>query len=149
MTTQRQRILAYLRSHPHGADDDLLARELGILERRYDRVAGKIVNRLADADMPSTTGLAATNPGRPVRISRVVMLDEEEVLQRFAYAGEVELTEDQVKQTLEEVVRREGWEVIIRWDRAHGIDIVAHRGTERLVLQRWARVLSHRVSYES
>jgi hypothetical protein len=64
MPTQRELILEYLRAHPQGADDDLLAIKLGIphrqavnklcrqleqqgvIVRRHSSVEGKIVNRL-------------------------------------------------------------------------------------------------------
>lgn len=157
MATQRERVLAYLRAHPDGADDDLLACELGIahrqavnqtcrqlastgvLVRRHDPAAGKIVNRLADAAVraaaPAAPPHQLTNPPGSIQVSRLVTLDGGEALRRFVYAGEAELTEDQVKQAMEAALRREGWEVDTRWGRAHGIDIEARRGAERLVLE--------------
>lgn len=156
MATQRERILEYLRARPNGADDGVLAGQLGIaprqtvnqiclqlarqgvLVRGVDRATGRFVNRLADAS--SVPAPAAPRPPRAgltdaMPASRRVTIEVAEEIRRFAYAGEVHLTEDQVKEALEAMLRNEGWRVGTHWGRAHGIDIDAHRGAERLVIE--------------
>jgi hypothetical protein len=153
MVTHRERILAYLQAHPRGADDDLLARELGIaprqsvnqtcrqlassgvLVRRHDPTAGKILNILASAAASTTTRQPTSYPAASFQNSRLVTLDGQEALQQFVYTGEIGLTEDQVKQAVGVVLRREGWKDVTRWGRERGIDIEARRGAERMVLE--------------
>lgn len=157
MATQTERILNYLAAHPRGANDDLLASELGIAHRQAvnqtcrrlasqgilmrdrDPVSGKIINRMSDGDgtavAPATSSVSAANRPEAVPVTRVVTLAGDQAVRQFVYAGEVDLTEDQVKQAVEGALRQESWNVDTRWGRAHGIDIEARRGAERLVLE--------------
>lgn len=45
------------------------------------------------------------------------------------------ITEDDVKRTLADKLRRDGWTVDIRWGRERGIDLDARRGSERLIIE--------------
>ncbi len=157
METHRERILRYLRTQPAGVDDDSLAKALQISERQtvnkicrtlrdkrlvvreYDPVVGKIVNRLIDHSidqahtpppLPSTTA-TVTITGRAC----LVPLNGKEAVLGFAYSGELELTEDQVKAAVTAVLQAAGWSVDVRWGHAPGIDIEARRGAERLMLE--------------
>jgi hypothetical protein len=127
---------------PHRQAVNQICRQLmkqGVVIRQPDPVTGKIVNRLVEhvADRqdalppPERTSptAALTGPARYVR------LNGEEAVRQFAYVGEVGLTEDQVKRTVAEILRADAWAVDMRWGRAHGIDIEARRGPERLVLE--------------
>lgn len=65
----------------------------------------------------------------------VVHLHDRVSVQRFGYAGELGVTEDAVKRSVSRALQADGWTVDVRWGHAHGIDIVAQRETERLVLE--------------
>jgi len=146
MPTNRERVIAYLRTHPEGADDDQLSLALGItprqqvnqicralatagiVSRREDLLS--VVTPKASASMAQvTTAIKAAATGQAVVIS------SEASIWQFAYAGEVGLSEDQVKKAVTAALQGQGWRVNTRWGQEHGVDIEAHRGDERLVLE--------------
>lgn len=155
MATHRERILNYLRANAAGADDDVLAAKLGIphrqavnqvchrleaeglVARRHDQDAGRIVNRLArgaDIEGSSVSSVTTTPPAHDAAV-RLLRLDGDAAVREFAYLGELQLSEDEVKLAVGAALVREGWNVGTRWGRAHGIDIEATRAGERLVLE--------------
>jgi hypothetical protein len=150
--THAERILDFLRSHPEGADDDQLAAALhiphreavnqtcrrlaagGQIVRRPDPVSGKLINRVMTegyAPLP----VQDVPPRPPVRTGQVLRFRDEDALRAFAYAGELKITEDQVKQAVHAVLQTAGWHVETRWGHLPGIDIEATRGTDRLVVE--------------
>ena len=154
MPTNRERILDYLSRHPQGADDDQIAAALGIGQRQQvnqicrglaasgiiarsaDHLSEKLVNR----HIASTVAAPAAPPmaqlvAAPVRSSRLVSLDDQAALLKFAYTGEVGLTEDQVKGAIESALGADGWKTTVMWGHAHGIDVEATRGADHLVLE--------------
>jgi hypothetical protein len=157
MATQRDRILDYLRSHPAGADDDVLARELGlpqrqtanmicrrleaqgILTRRPDRSTGKLVNVLTHSGANQAgTAPTPTPPSPPVTpavTGRLIPLQTEAALRELCYPGELGLSEDTVKGAVKVALEADGWTVDVRWGHEHGLDIEALRGPERLALE--------------
>lgn len=62
-------------------------------------------------------------------------LTDERAVRAFAYAGETAITEDEVKAAIDAALRQDGWETDVRWGHVHGIDIMARRGDNRLVLE--------------
>lgn len=153
MPTLRERVLDFLHTNPQGADDDVLAarvsapqrqsvnqvcRQLesqGLIVRRRDPVVGKIVNQLADSAAAPEPTVAPTVHGPNNGRASLVLLADAADIQRFAYAAEVRLAEDDVKRAMQAVLIQDGWQVDVRWGRAQGIDIEARRGAERLVLE--------------
>lgn len=127
----------------------------GLISRRRDLRLGKIVNQMAISATahpaqavptaaddvvaePATTSqtLPTTVPaeGTPI-VSRFVQLSSETALRQFAYSGESNLSEDRLKEAIRVAMEAEGWQVDVRWGRAHGIDIDARRGDERMVIE--------------
>ena len=49
--------------------------------------------------------------------------------------SKVDLSEDQIKEVLEEWLQDDGWEVQVAWGKQRGIDIDARRGSERWIIE--------------
>jgi hypothetical protein len=161
MPGHREEILAYLRRHLEGADDDELARSLGInprqtvnricralaaanlIERRQG-AEGKIINRAVDStgDLPAYAPSPGTVPAPSVSrepsivaVERLIALRDVPAVQGFSYPGEKSISEDQVKAAAQAALQADGWSVEVRWGHEPGIDIVARRGGERWVIE--------------
>lgn len=156
MATHRELILAYLSRKAEGEDDDTLAAKLGIsprqrvnqvcrqlaaeglVRRRHDPVAGKILNQLPSKPLDAMPRQESAS-SIPIRdFSQTVklrQLDGDADVQSFAYPGEMHLAEDLVKGAVGAALSSEGWSVRTAWGHAHGIDIEATRLTERLVVE--------------
>lgn len=159
MPTNRERIITYLQANPDGVDDDELSTRLqirprqqvnqicraleagGVISRQKDYSLGKIVNRwlgsAGDSNKTPLSSKAAVGAGvgaDQVR-GRIVLLGDEANVRQFAYAGEVGLSEDNVKLAVTICLRQEGWEVETKWGQERGIDLVATRDKQRLILE--------------
>ena len=163
MANNRDRIMSYLGAHTEGGDDDELSTVLQIYPRQQvnqmcnslksqgvvcrDRDwsrGGKIVNRLTNRSSTgqATTAFSITNTHimmpesqKLPESNRVVLLNGEAAVRQFGYDGELGTTEDQVKRAVATALLGEGWEVDVRWGHERGVDIVALRGGERLVIE--------------
>ena len=85
----------------------------GIVVRTADGPRGKIVNRLS----------AMAPPPAPARIAMV------------RRAGRALLAEDDLKRILERHLLGQGWKVTVLWGRDRGIDLVATRQAEHLIVE--------------
>lgn len=151
MQTQRERIIAYLREHPGGADDGQLLVALGIgrhqtvnqicralladglISRDESPQTHKKLNRLLDGSRAASQGSMSMEP--PLPIAHVFMLGDDSSVRAFPYQKAMRLSEDTVKSAVASVLQADGWETDIRWGHVHGIDIAATRGSERLILE--------------
>ena len=156
MPTLRERVLEYLHNNPTGADDDTLAAALnvpqrqavnqvcrrlelnGSVQRQRDRARGKIVNYILGT-VPEVRPLGDERPFDVARHdslpTAVITLADVNAVREFAYGGEVSISEDEVKHAVQQCLIASGWDVDVRWGHDRGIDIEAHRGNERLVLE--------------
>lgn len=89
-----------------------LARE-GIIIRTADGPGGKIVNRLASTDPPPSLAPVSVKVG----VTRTL------------------LSEDDLKRFLEQHLVAAGWTVKVLWGHERGIDVVATRGEEHLIVE--------------
>jgi hypothetical protein len=156
MATQREQVLAYLRSQSTAVDDDQLADALGVrrqtinvicralahkgdVMRYYDGHRHKLVNRLPNlgenvqraTKLDVQAVIVATNP----RIGSFLVLESADAVDMFAYPGNIDLSEDIVKAAVKSALERDGWTTDVRFGRLHGIDINATRGNERIILE--------------
>ncbi|MDQ6602577.1 MAG: MarR family transcriptional regulator [Chloroflexota bacterium] len=151
MPTQREQIIAYLRDHPEGADDGQLVVALrisrhqtvnqicralfagGLISRDESPQTHNKLNRLVGGVMAVPQSPVATEP--PLPVARLFTLGDDASVRAFSYQGAIGLSEDRVKAAVAAVLQSDGWGTDIRWRHVHGIDIVASRGSERLVLE--------------
>ena len=127
--TLADRIVALLATEP--MEDGALAGRLGVRHQavnsacrslqRSGRVVraiglrGRIVNRVV-ASVPSSPPIPTSAPARPPIASTLV-------------------SEDQVKEAVSDYLTARDWWVRVMWGMERGIDIEAHRGAERLVIE--------------
>jgi hypothetical protein len=90
---------------------------------------------------PDTEEPAATPPSPAPQKSvndqigaRSLTLANQTAAREFAYEGETQLSEEEVKQAVNSALLAEGWTTRVKWGYEQGIDIDARRGSERLVL---------------
>ena len=156
MASLRDRLIAYLSEHPEGADDDELAKQLGVSHRQAVNQAcrslakasvvrrllephqGKIVNYLV-GDMPVVEAPSGQLPpvttnDSPV-VTSLIEFHEAADVRAIAYSGEERLSEDTVKDAVRAALEADGWSVTVHWGHVHGIDIEATRKGERLVVE--------------
>jgi hypothetical protein len=120
----------------------------GLITRHHDPDAGKIVNRIRDAVPPKATKGSSLRPmlasrtlapaetrARAAASHRLRVLANEIEVREFAYAGELQLSENEVKRAVGAALQAEGWDVVTQWGHARGIDLEARRGGERLVVE--------------
>ena len=154
------RVLAHIKDHPEGHDDDHIGAALGIdriqINAICHRLAAsgailrgkgpsdrKIINRPASNQgtdsfpMPATlTMQPATSGSMEITLTGpIVWLADSDALQLFAYKGEAKITEDTVKSAIKQTLEADGWHTVVRFGHDHGIDIEAVRGNERFVLE--------------
>lgn len=151
MQTHRERIVAYLRAHPEGADDDQLAAVLaiaprqtvnqvcralfakGVITRDESPHTHKKVNHLVAGSPVAPQASVSMEP--PLPIARLITLEDDASVRAFPYQDAIGLSEDGVKAAVAAILQLDGWDTDIRWGHVHGIDISASRGDERLVLE--------------
>jgi Winged helix-turn-helix DNA-binding len=153
MPTHKQRILEYLAQHPQGADDDQLAELLAISPRqtvnrmcreleddglvvRMAGSSGKIVNQSARSAHASSPSPQPASPASLITvIGPLITLRTDEAARQFAYDGEIDLKEKQVSRAVKAALEADDWQVTVKEGHAHGIDLDAHRGAARLILE--------------
>lgn len=121
MATLAERLLAELASGP--ADDDELATTFGVARQAVNQAARRL----------ESSGRLARSVGPDGKI--VNRLPDHPAPPRPLLAVDEHLSEDEVKTAIEAHLRDDGWDVNVAWGRARGIDIDAHRGSERLILE--------------
>lgn len=153
MQTQRERIVACLREHPEGMDDDQLASALaisprqtvnqicralvttGIISRTENPQTHKKSNRfIGDGETTEVHQTSVLMEVTPLD-ARLITLADDASVRAFPYRDMSGLSEDAVKAAVAAVLQVDGWETDIRWGHVHGIDIAASRGDERLILE--------------
>lgn len=157
MPQNSDRVLEYLTAHPEGQDDDqigaalnidrvqvnMLCRRLagtGKIVRGKSPNGGKITSRiLSNVDLTAAPPISAepsTTPALKINFAEpLVWLTDSAAMRQFTYAGNINLTEDQVKTALKEALEAHGWHVEVHFGHIQGIDIEALRGDERFVLE--------------
>jgi hypothetical protein len=120
----------------------------GVLRRSMDSRQGKIVNVLSadtEAAPQAVDQGVVASAGTPAASESVVtqgvdhgdwiVLATPDDLRRFAYAGELLMAEDAVKEAVAAGLRAQGWQVEVRFGHEHGIDIVADRGSDKMIIE--------------
>jgi hypothetical protein len=128
--TLAERIVALLAVEPM-EDADLAAR-LGVRHQAVNSTCrglernGRLVRQIGDngriVNLLTETVVEASPVAAPAARSSVA-------------ASSALVTEDHVKQAVHDYLAARGWSVRVMWGRERGIDIEAHRGTERFVIE--------------
>ena len=149
------RILAHLALYPEGASDrelydalgfahysqvnqlcNRLARQ-GAIERTKDVGRGIWVNRLPEDHVARDNrraGASSSVPFFALRATTVVLHSMEDAL-AFAYPAALQLDEDWVKAAVRAALVADRWAVTVAWGHSRGIDLLATRDDERLVIE--------------
>ena len=126
----KERIMELVASEPGLSDRQLADRLLGpdrpqqpVNTAARELVAAKVLKRTPRSDGilgNYATGAELPPPPAPVALTATSTSD---------------MSEDQVKAAIAAWLERDGWDVDVRWGRERGIDIEAHRGSERWIIE--------------
>ena len=126
----KERILELVASEPGLSDRQLADRLLGpdrpqqpVNIAARELVAARLLHRTPRSDgILGNYGTGAELPPPPAPVA-------------LTAAKTSDMSEDQVKAAISVWLERDGWDVDVRWGRERGIDIEAHRGKERWVIE--------------
>ena len=129
MTTLRNRIVDLLNQNPGLSDREIANRLLGIgtpqqsVNAACRKLDGVIIRRSRKDGLIGNYLTSKSHISKP----------PDEI--RISQSEEGSLSEDKIKDILENYLRSLGWVPTIAWGQTHGIDIEAKRGSERWVIE--------------
>jgi len=124
-----EEILKQLTLSAEGLDDDQLARHLGVRRQAVNQACRALANG-GQIARGATAGTKILN-----RITDIPIAVSQPTLKLSVPGRTDRLGEDEVKTAMLHYLESLGWEVAVAWGHARGADIIANKGSDRLVIE--------------